>query len=191
MEKHREFNSEMVPHMDTMYNYAQYLTGDREAAQDLLQECFLKAYRFFESYERGSNSKAWLYRIMRNTFINNYRKMKRLPEHVAYDDQISGTQMLPNEEGVKQAGKDLSELFEDEIASAIAALPERYKSVLVLRDIEELQYEEIAEAMEIPVGTVRSRLHRARAILFEALKDLARGRGYPVGERLQESLADA
>jgi RNA polymerase sigma-70 factor (ECF subfamily) len=128
---------------------------------------------------------------MRNTFINNYRKMKRLPEHVAYDDQISGTQMLPNEEGVKQAGKDLSELFEDEIASAIAALPERYKSVLVLRDIEELQYEEIAEAMEIPVGTVRSRLHRARAILFEALKDLARGRGYPVGERLQESLADA
>jgi RNA polymerase sigma-70 factor (ECF subfamily) len=175
-----------------MYNYALYLTGRREAAQDLLQETFLKAFRFFESFQQGTNSKAWLYRIMRNTFINDYRKDKRIPDHVEYDDQISGPHVLV-EETISQgdlAEKAVTELFEDDIASAISALPEKYKSVVILRDIEELQYEEIAEAMEIPIGTVRSRLHRARAILFDALKDFANTRGYVVGEKFvpQESL---
>lgn len=187
------FDREMVPHMDTMYNYALYLTGRREAAQDLLQETFLKAFRFFQSFQPGTNSKAWLYRIMRNTFINEYRREKRIPDHVEYDDQISGPHMLVDEtisqENLSQ--KISSELFEDEIASAIAALPEKYKSVVILRDIEDLQYEEIADAMGVPIGTVRSRLHRARAMLFDALKEYARNRGYAVGQSfvMQESLA--
>lgn len=191
-QKQQEFDREMVPHMDTMYNYALYLTGKREAAEDLLQETFLKAYRFFDSFQQGTNSKAWLYRIMRNTFINEYRREKRIPDHVEYDDQISGPHLIQEDTAgrVDLAGMGTSELFEDEIATAIASLPEKYKSVVILRDIEELQYEEIAEAMEIPIGTVRSRLHRARAILFDALREFARGRGYAVGERFvpQESL---
>ncbi len=179
--KQERFNKVMVPHMDILYNYGLYLTGDREAANDLLQETYLKAFRFFEKFEPGTNAKAWLYRIMRNTFINEYRRVKRLPDLVQYDEQISAYQMLPRDEEKTELRKQINgELFEDEIASAIASLPEKFKSVIVLRDVEDLPYEEIADALEIPVGTVRSRLHRARAILFAKLRDYATAKGYSV-----------
>jgi RNA polymerase sigma-70 factor (ECF subfamily) len=179
--KQERFNKVMVPHMDVIYNYGLYLTGDREEASDLLQETYLKAFRFFEKFEPGTNAKAWLYRIMRNTFINEYRRVKRLPDLVQYDEQISAYQMLPREEEKTDLRKQINgELFEDEIAGAIASLPEKFKSVIVLRDIEDLPYEEIADALDIPVGTVRSRLHRARAILFAKLRDYATAKGYPV-----------
>ena len=179
--KQERFNKVMVPHMDVIFNYGLYLTGDREEASDLLQETYLKAFRFFEKFEPGTNAKAWLYRIMRNTFINEYRRVKRLPDLVQYDEQISAYQMLPREEEKTELRKQINgELFEDEIAGAIASLPEKFKSVIVLRDIEDLPYEEIADALEIPVGTVRSRLHRARAILFAKLRDYATAKGYPV-----------
>lgn len=183
--RHRRFNDEMVPHMDLLYNYALYLTTDREEASDLLQETFLKAYRFFDKYEPGTNAKAWLYRIMRNTYINEYRRVKRQPGTVEYDDQISAYQMVPSETSARQdmAGRPVHDIFEDELAGAIGGLPEKFKSVIVLRDIEELPYEEIAESLAIPIGTVRSRLHRARAILFEKLKGYATSRGYRVGAR--------
>lgn len=179
--KQERFNKVMVPHMDVLYNYGLYLTGDREAANDLLQETYLKAFRFFEKFEPGTNAKAWLYRIMRNTFINEYRRVKRLPDLVQYDEQISAYQMLPRDEEKTDLRKQINgELFEDEIAGAIASLPEKFKSVIVLRDVEDLPYEEIADALEIPVGTVRSRLHRARAILFAKLRDYATAKGYSV-----------
>lgn len=175
------FNKVMVPHMDILYNYGLYMTGDRDAANDLLQETYLKAFRFFDKFEPGTNAKAWLYRIMRNTFINEYRRVKRLPDLVQYDEQISSYQMLPREEEKTDLRKQIDgELFEDEIAGAIASLPEKFKSVIVLRDVEDLPYEEIADALEIPVGTVRSRLHRARAILFAKLKEYAMAKGYSV-----------
>jgi RNA polymerase sigma-70 factor, ECF subfamily len=185
------FQTEMVPHMDLMYNYALYLTADREEANDLLQETFLKAYRFFDKFEEGTNARAWLYRIMRNTFINEYRRVKRIPDHVEYDEQISSYQLLP---GDPRLSNDLrermdAEMFEDDIAVAIASLPEKFKSVVVLRDVEDLPYEEIAEALNIPVGTVRSRLHRARAILFDKLKQYAKSKGYEVGERFMPAEA--
>jgi RNA polymerase sigma-70 factor, ECF subfamily len=179
--KQERFNKVMVPHMDVLYNYGLYLTGDREAANDLLQETYLKAFRFFDKFEPGTNAKAWLYRIMRNTFINEYRRVKRLPDLVQYDEQISAYQMLPREDEKTELRKQINgELFEDEIAGAIASLPEKFKSVIVLRDVEDLPYEEIADALEIPVGTVRSRLHRARAILFAKLRDYATSKGYSV-----------
>lgn len=183
--KHSRFNEEMVPHMDMMYNYALYLTGEREEANDLLQETFLKAFRFIEKFERGTNAKAWLYRIMRNTYINDYRRVKRTPDLVEYDEQISAYQMLPREEEQRFIGsqKPFEDIFDDDIASAIADLPEKFKSVIVLRDVQELPYEEIAEALEIPIGTVRSRLHRARGILFERLRRYATDRGYAVGDQ--------
>ena len=173
------FKSVMVPYMDALYGYAMYLTGAPEDAHDLLQETYLKAFRFFDRFEQGTNAKAWLYRIMRNTYINDYRRLKRLPDHVEYDEQISAFQMVRDE---KPAGEIPGEIFEDEIAGAIAALPEKFKSVIVLRDVQDLPYEEIADALDIPIGTVRSRLHRARAILFEKLKEYARERGYNVEE---------
>ena len=183
--RHTEFEQVMVPYMDQIFNYAYYLSGDRDEAGDLLQETYLKAYRFFDKFEQGTNAKAWLYRIMRNTYINEYRRVKRIPEQVQYDEQISAYQMTP------AAGRDSNDLrvlidrktLDDDVAGAIAALPEKFRSVVVLRDIEDLPYEEIAEALEIPVGTVRSRLHRARAILFERLKSYAEDRGYEVGDR--------
>lgn len=186
-DKKRRFDTDMVPHMNLIYNYALYLTGDREEANDLLQETFLKAYRFFDKFEEGTNAKAWLYRIMRNTFINEYRRVKRLPNHVEYEEQSTPHQMLPQD---PRQSTDLreridAETFEDEVAVAISSLPEKFKSVIVLRDVEDLPYEEIAEALDIPIGTVRSRLHRARAILFDSLKEYARDKGYAVGDRFE------
>lgn len=183
---HAEFEATMVPHMDILHNYALYLTGEKEQAADLLQETFLKAFRFYDKFEKGTNAKAWLYRIMKNTYINEYRRVKRIPELVTYDDQASSYRMLPR---ASQDSNDLRETFDrgmldDDVAGAIAALPEKFKSVVVLRDIEDLPYEEIAEALDIPIGTVRSRLHRARAILFDRLKGYAQGRGYDVQERI-------
>jgi RNA polymerase sigma-70 factor (ECF subfamily) len=187
--RHKRFNEEMVPHMDLLYNYALYLTTDREEANDLLQETFMKAYRFFDRFEPGTNAKAWLYRIMRNTYINEYRRVKRQPDHVEYDEQISAYQMAPREISDRPdlGAMDVNDIFEDEIAGAIGGLPEKFKSVIVLRDIEELPYEEIAESLDIPIGTVRSRLHRARAILFDKLKGYAKDRGYRVGARFVPS----
>ncbi|HUI65443.1 MAG TPA: sigma-70 family RNA polymerase sigma factor [Bacteroidota bacterium] len=179
--RHESFKQEMVPFMDMMYGYAVYLTGNREEASDLLQETFLKAFRFFDKFERGTNAKAWLYRIMRNTYINEYRRTKRIPELVEYDEQVSSYQMLPSQ--ARRPDEIEGDVFEDEIAVAIASLPEKFKSVIVLRDVEDLPYEEIAEALSIPIGTVRSRLHRARAILFDRLKEYATDRGYSVGDR--------
>jgi RNA polymerase sigma-70 factor, ECF subfamily len=180
-----EFKDEIVPHMDLLFNYAIYLTGEREAAQDLLQETFLKAYRFFDKFERGINARAWLYRIMRNTYINEFRRLKRIPVQVEFDDQISPNHIDRTASGVTDDLREQLdlELFDDEIAGAIGALPEKFKSVVILRDIEDLPYEEIAEVLEIPVGTVRSRLHRARAILFGRLRNYASSRGYRVPER--------
>lgn len=188
-QKQRVFEQEMLPYMDMLYSYAFYLTGNRDESNDLLQETYLKAYRFFDKFQRGSNAKAWLYRVMRNTFINEYRRVQRLPEIVEYDEQISPHQMVP------QSVDDMNDIrekidrqmFDDDISEAITSLPEKFKSVIVLRDVEDLPYEEIAEALEIPVGTVRSRLHRARAILFTKLKQYAKDRGYVVDESFQQS----
>jgi RNA polymerase sigma-70 factor (ECF subfamily) len=179
------FRQDMIPHMDLMFNYALYLAGDREEANDLLQDTFLRAYRFFDKFEEGTNARAWLYRIMRNTFINEYRRRKRTPKHVEYDELITPHQMLPRDPRLSTDLRERidAETFEDEVAIAISTLPEKFKSVIVLRDVEDLPYEEIAEALDIPIGTVRSRLHRARAILFDSLKQYARSKGYKVGER--------
>lgn len=181
-EKHARFKEDMVPHMDMLFNYALYMTGDRDVASDLLQDTFLKAFRFLEKFEQGTNAKAWLHRIMRNTYINEYRRIKRLPDHVEYDEQLSSYQM--NHQG-GTVNDELREkldggMFGDEVANAIAALPEKFKSVIILRDVEDLPYEEISEVLDIPIGTVRSRLHRARALLFGSLKEYARTYGFDV-----------
>lgn len=182
--RHRRFEKEMMPYMDQLLNYATYLSGDREQASDLLQDTYMKAYRFFDKFETGTNAKAWLYRIMKNTYINEYRRTHRLPEIVEYDEQISPYQMSAQGREDNDLRNMLdTQMFDDDIAGALAGLPEKFKSVIVLRDLEELPYEEIAEVLEIPIGTVRSRLHRARALLFDTLKNYAKKKGYTVGDR--------
>ena len=188
VKRQEQFKKVMMPYADALFNYALYLTGDREQSSDLLQDTFIKAYRFFDKFEQGTNAKAWLYRIMKNTFINEYRRIHRQPEIVEFDEQISPYQMSHSSEGMNDLRDKMeSRMFDDELAGAIAGLPEKFRSVIVLRDIEEMPYEEIAGVLAIPIGTVRSRLHRARSILFSKLKGYAQARGYKVGDRFVPS----
>ncbi len=182
------FKKEMMPYADMLFNYAMYLSGDREQAADLLQDTYLKAFRFFDKFEAGTNAKAWLYRIMKNTFINEYRRVHRQPDIVEFDEQITPYQMSASGKSMPDL-RDMMEsrMFDDEMAGAIAALPDKFKSVVMLRDLEDMPYEEIAQILNIPIGTVRSRLHRARSILFSQLKDYASARGYTVGDRFVPS----
>ena len=179
-QKQRRFIETMMPFSDQLYSYGYYLTGDREQAEDLLQETFLKAFRFFDKFEEGSNAKAWLYTIMKNTYINFYRKTKRIPVQMEFNEET-----FVGDKGRSPSDMEgsLEHTMSDDVVSALALLPEKFKSIIILRDIEDMPYEEIAEALNIPIGTVRSRLHRARAVLFSRLKSYATSVGYKVGDR--------
>jgi RNA polymerase sigma factor (sigma-70 family) len=178
--KQGRFVDTMMPYSDQLHSYAYYLTGQKEQAADLLQETFLKAYRFFDSFETGSNAKAWLYTIMKNTFINNYRQTKRIPSVVEFNEEIYDHR---DSNVFNQFGGSIEHTLSDDVVTALASLPEKFKSIIILRDIEDMPYEEIAEVLDIPIGTVRSRLHRARAILFSRLKSYAKSVGYEVSNR--------
>lgn len=177
-----EFNREAVPHMDSLYNFALRMTGEREEANDLLQETFLKAYRFFDKFQRGTNCKAWLFRIMKNSYINRYRKAKKAPETVEFES-ISDFYHSVRPDG--EVGNDLQsevfgQLLADEVMTAVEKLPADFRTVVILCDLEEFTYEEIAEFVDCPVGTVRSRLHRGRRLLREYLSEYAKTEGYAV-----------
>ena len=178
--KHREFEREAIPHMDILYNYALRLTSDPDDADDLVQETYLKAYRFWDKYEKGTNIRAWLFRIMKNTYINRYRKETKEPDTVDYDDIQNFYNTIRSE---STDPNDLQErifggLLEDEVTAAIESLPEDFRTVVILSDIEGLTYDEIAEFVDCPVGTVRSRLHRGRKFLRAKLFEYAKQRGF-------------
>jgi len=177
--KHREFEAEALPHLDLLYNFALRTTGDPDDARDLLQETFLKAYRFWDKYEKGTNIRAWLFRIMKNSYINRYRKETREPNKVDFEDVENFY------DSIRDESKDTSdlqrrmfgELLGDEVTLALQSLPDDFRTVVILCDIEELTYEEIAEFLNCPIGTVRSRLHRGRKQLQAQLHSYARQRG--------------
>lgn len=179
-ELYKEFEREAIPHMDALYNFAFRMTGDSDDANDLVQETYLKAFRFFDKFERGTNSKAWLFRILKNTFINDYRKKSKEPDKVDYEEVENFY------ENVKPFSGDSSHLekeiydnlLDDEISGAIASLPDDFKTVIILSDIEGFTYDEIADFVDCPVGTVRSRIHRARKMLFAKLYKYANDKGY-------------
>jgi RNA polymerase sigma-70 factor (ECF subfamily) len=175
-----DFEKEAVPHMDALYNYALRMTGDEDDADDLVQETFLKAFRFFDKFEKGTNCKAWLFRIMKNSFINDYRKSTKEPNKVDYEDVQNFYENIKSDEiESKHYEQDaFSDLLDDEISNAITELPEDFRTVIILSDIEGFSYEEIADFVDIPVGTVRSRLHRARKMLYAQLYDYAKDKGY-------------
>jgi len=177
---HKEFEQQTLPHMEVLYNYALRMTGNRDDANDLLQETFLKAYRFWDKFEQGTNLRAWLFRIMKNTYINLYRKESKEPEKVDYDE-IEGFYNLirdQNSDDNDLQEKMFGQLLDDDVSKALELLPEEFRTVVILCDIEGLAYEEIAEFLQVPVGTVRSRLHRGRKLLYAQLYDYAKKRGF-------------
>jgi len=176
------FETEMLPHIKPLYHFAYRLTGDENDAHDLVQDTYLKAYRFFSSYERGSNAKAWLFRILKNSFINNYRKASKEPGKVDYEEAENylNTGKSAYSDTIDGREKLFRGLIGDEVARALNALPIDFRTVIILCDIEEFSYEEIAKIIDIPIGTVRSRLHRARKMLREMLIGYAIQLGYDV-----------
>lgn len=175
------FESEFMPHMNALYNFALRLTNDEEDAQDLLQDTFLKAFRYIGSFESGTNAKAWLFRILKNNFINDYRKKSRGPNKVEFEWV---EQSYVGDEDAEPAfhadikAESVQEMLGDEITKAIQALPVDFRMIIILCDLEEFSYEELGKILNIPIGTVRSRLHRARALLKEKLYDYALKKGY-------------
>jgi RNA polymerase sigma-70 factor, ECF subfamily len=173
------FASEALPHLDRIYSAALHLCGNSDRASDLVQETYLRAFRFFHQFEPGTNCRAWLLTILHNTFRNQYRADKRTPSQVDIDDPGTSLEALE----ASGSGNDpetlvLAEVLDQEIVAALAELSEEFRSVVVLIDLQELTYEEGARALGCPIGTVRSRLSRARQVLERKLAAYARERGY-------------
>ena len=167
----RIFEQEFLPLLDAVYAFSYRLTGDRTQADDLAQETFLKAWRFIERYTADTNAKAWLFRICRNAFINDWRSRQTQPRTRDIDDPA--VRMLP------VAETPHNERMGDEVMLAINALSDHFRTVILL-DLEDFTYEEIAAILDVPIGTVRSRLHRARNILAKKLQVYGRSMGYNV-----------
>jgi len=179
-EKEKVFETEFLPHIDSMYNFAYRLTFDEDDAKDLVQDTYLKAYRFIQSFEQGTNAKAWLFRILKNSFINDFRKKSKQPAKVDYQE----VETFYNSEDVdKSITTDLrvdavQDMIGDEISNALNSLDVDFRTVIILCDLEGFKYDEMAKILDIPIGTVRSRLHRARNLLKEKLNDYAKKMGY-------------
>ncbi|NJL76075.1 MAG: sigma-70 family RNA polymerase sigma factor [Saprospiraceae bacterium] len=177
----RIFDREFLPEINALYNFAYHFTHNEEDANDLVQETYLKAFKSIESYQEGSNAKAWLFRILKNNFINEYRKKATRPTSVEYEELANFHE--EEEDTPYSSYADLRlEMFEhmmgDEVTDAINKLPVDFRTVIWLCDIEGFSYEEIAKIIDIPIGTVRSRLHRARIGLKEKLRDYAKSLGF-------------
>jgi len=179
-----------MEHMSSLYSAAMRMTRNPADAEDLVQETYLKAYRGFGGFTEGTNLKAWLYRILTNTYINSYRAKQRRPDETDLDDvedlylyrRIGG---LDGSRMGRSAEDELLDLFsEAEVKAAVEALPESFRMAVLLADVEGFSYKEIAEIMDIPIGTVMSRLHRGRKALEKGLYDFA------VANRLTEPAPD-
>lgn len=179
-QKQKDFDEEIIPHMDALYNFALRLTTDPNDAEDLVQDTIVKAYRFFSSYEKGTNAKAWMFRILKNSFINNYRKTSKKPSQVDYDEVSSYYESIRAERTDTSDLESLMfrEMMDDDLSNALTRLPEDFRTVVLLCDVEGYTYEEIANMLDVPIGTIRSRLHRGRNLLKTELLEYAKKRGY-------------
>jgi RNA polymerase sigma-70 factor, ECF subfamily len=174
------FEREILPHLDSIYSMALRLARNPEDANDLLQETVLRAYRFFHQFTPGTNSRAWVLTILFNNFRNGYRKGGR--EQVSQSEaefterleaeSLAADQSRSNPEALAFAG-----VMAPEVTAALDAIPEEFRSALLLVDVQELSYLEVSEILEIPVGTVKSRVSRGRGLLRQALLNFARGKG--------------
>jgi RNA polymerase sigma-70 factor (ECF subfamily) len=177
------FAEAAMEHMPSLYSAALRMTRNPSDAEDLVQETYLKAYRAYDSFQEGTNLKAWLYKILTNTFINSYRARKRRPEQSDVDDvedlylfrRLGG---LEASTAGRSAEDQVMDLFTDsEVKEALESLPESFRMAVLLADVEGFSYKEIADIMDVPIGTVMSRLHRGRKALQRALLEFGRERG--------------
>jgi RNA polymerase sigma-70 factor, ECF subfamily len=177
------FADQAMEFMSSLYTAALRMTRNPADAEDLVQETYLKAYRAFGRFEQGTNLKAWLYRILTNTFINSYRSKKRRPEQVELDEveDLYLYRRLGGLEAVtagRSAEEEVLDHFTDaDVKAAVEALPEQFRMAVLLADVEGFSYKEIAEILDVPIGTVMSRLHRGRKSLQKVLHDLGVQRG--------------
>ena len=177
---HERFEKEFLPHLEALHSFAFHLCYNEEDADDLVQETFLKAFRFIDKFEEGTNEKAWLFEILKHAYINQYRKESKRTTRLDNEDVAVYNE---EEEGQVSGYYDLREdVFEkmigDEVSTALNLLPEEFRTVILLCDIEGFSYEEISKIIDIPIGTVRSRLFRARNMLKEKLVKYASSIGY-------------
>lgn len=175
------FVEDTEPFMASLYSTAVRLTGNRTDAEDLVQETYLRAYRSYGGFQEGTNLRAWLFRILTNAHINRYRARKRRPDETELDD-IEDLYLYRRVQGSTRYGQSaedqLMELFsEAEVVDAVESLPDAYRMAVLLADVEGFSYKEIAEILDIPVGTVMSRLHRGRKALQKELYGFAEARG--------------
>lgn len=191
-ERRADFERTALPHLDALYTSAVSMTRNSASADDLVQETFLKAWRFWDKFTPGTSCRAWLFRIMTNTFINEYRRWSREPFKVDFDEVeersedkiVAGTPLTAGLAEVEPSALD--QLFSDEVKAAIESLPPYFRIVALLSDVEGFSYQEIADIIDVPIGTVRSRLSRARGMLQEKLVAYARARGLTGGRRAGE-----
>jgi RNA polymerase sigma-70 factor (ECF subfamily) len=182
-ERRQEFERQALVHTDSLYGAAYRLTRNARDAEDLVQDALLRAYRFWDSFEQDSNCKAWLLRIVTNTFINEYQRKKRSREVL---DQASAEQeatdgvLVHADAGDRQTPERvlLDRSVSDDVQRALDALPDDFRTAVVLCDVQGLSYKEIAEIMQTPVGTVMSRLFRGRKLLAATLREFAASEGY-------------
>lgn len=171
-----------MPFVDALYNTAYRMTRNSEDAEDLVQETYLKAYRYYDKFEEGTNFKAWLFKIMKNTFINNYRRKQNAPALSDFAEIEENFESQVSEEAARQIKNPEDELLEnvldEDVQVALDKLPPDYRMVVILADLEGFSYKEIADILEVPVGTVMSRLYRGRRLMEEAMLGFAKEYGY-------------
>ena len=174
------FEADALPLLNSLYSAALRLTRNPSDAEDLIQETYLRAFRAFHQFEAGTNLKAWLYRILTNTFINSYRKKQREPQTIS-DDEVEEWYLYSkmSEEGMEPSAEStvLESLPDEDVQEALSSLPEQFRIAVLLADVEGFSYKEIAEITDVPIGTVMSRLHRGRKALEKRLWEVVRERG--------------